>query len=114
MLTSVGCYVAIALIIVALVFPETLNHSYLDSSAVLLQTLKGLLTIQDEILSADPHDVLPGTLLVGKVNEARVGAIQQLQGRMYPLLMAMTVPDCWPFLSSYGPEGGAQLRVHMG
>ena len=81
MLTSVGCYIAIALILVTIVFPESLNHSYLDSSSALLQTLKGLLASQEEILRADPHDVLPGTPLVGKVFGMRVGAIQQLQQR---------------------------------
>ncbi|KAM5537128.1 hypothetical protein V8D89_009274 [Ganoderma adspersum] len=82
MLTSVGCYIAIALILVTIVFPESLNHSYLDSSSALLQTLKGLLASQEEILRADPHDVLPGTPLIGKVFGMRVGAIQLLQQLM--------------------------------
>ncbi len=85
MLISVGCYVGIALIFVIFIFPESLNHSYLDSSAGLLQTLKGLLALQEEVLRADPHDVLPGTPLVGKVFGMRVGAIQQLQQRMHPV-----------------------------
>ena len=84
MLTSVGCYVAIALIVVTIVFPESLNHSYLDSTSALLQTLKGMLASQEDILRADPHDVLPGTPLLGKVFGMRAGSMQQLQQRMFP------------------------------
>ncbi|KAI1798167.1 hypothetical protein LXA43DRAFT_979068 [Ganoderma leucocontextum] len=82
LLTSVACYIGIALIFVTFLFPESLNHSYLDSSAGLLQTLKELLASQDEILRTNPHDILPGTPLVGKVYGARIGAIQQLQQLM--------------------------------
>ncbi|TBU59289.1 hypothetical protein BD310DRAFT_976680 [Dichomitus squalens] len=82
LLTSVGCYVGIALIFVIFVFPETLSHSYLDSSAGLLQKFKGLLALQDEVLRADTRDVLPGTPLAGKVNGARIGMIMQLQQLM--------------------------------
>ena len=97
MLTSVGCYVGIALIFVIFVFPETLSHAYLDSSAVLLQKSKGLLALQDEVLRADPRDVLPGTPLAGKVNGASVGIIMQLQQRMWfslPRLYCYAVPAC--------------------
>ena len=81
MLTSVACYIAIALVFIILAFPETMNHSYLSSVAELLEKLKGVLAMQDEVLSADPHDLLPGTPLAGKVSGARAASLAQLQQR---------------------------------
>ena len=81
LLTSIGCYIAIALVFIILAFPETLNHSYLASSADLLEKLRGILAMQDDVLQADPHDLLPGTPLGTKVAAARAGALAQLQQR---------------------------------
>ncbi|KAL7284167.1 hypothetical protein ACG7TL_001449 [Trametes sanguinea] len=82
LLTSVACYIAIALIFIIFLFPETLNHSYLASSAELLDKFKGILAMQEEVLSTDPHDSGPGSPLAGKTNLARVGMLQQLQQLM--------------------------------
>ena len=81
MMTSIGCYVAIALILIIVAFPETMNHSYLSASADLLEKLKAILVMQDEVLRSDPHDLLPGTPLATKVTMSRVGALTQLQQR---------------------------------
>ncbi|KAI0646345.1 hypothetical protein C8Q79DRAFT_909612 [Trametes meyenii] len=82
LLTSIGCYIGIALVFIIFVFPESLNHSYLHSSAELLDKLKGILAVQEDVLSADPHDVVPGSPLATKTTLARVGMIQQLQQLM--------------------------------
>ena len=81
MLTSIACYVAIALVFITFAFPETMNHSYLDSSADLLDKLQGILALQDDVLRADPHDLADGTPLATKTIMARVGMLTQLQQR---------------------------------
>ncbi|KAI8970891.1 hypothetical protein BD414DRAFT_501521 [Trametes punicea] len=82
LLTSVACYIGIALILIIILFPESLNHSYLSSSAELLDKFKGILALQEDVLSTDPHEVGPGSPLATKVTMARVGTIQQLQQLM--------------------------------
>ncbi|KAI0777718.1 hypothetical protein BD413DRAFT_519071 [Trametes elegans] len=82
LLTSVACYIGIALIFIAILFPESLNHSYLYTSAELIDKFKGILEMQDEVLQSDPHDVLPGTPLATKTTMAHVGMFQQLQQLM--------------------------------
>ena len=81
MLTSIACYVAIALVFIIFAFPETMNHSYLDSSADLLDKLQGILALQDDVLRADPHELADGTPLATKTIMARVGMLTQLQQR---------------------------------
>ena len=83
MLTSVACYVAIALVFIIFAFPETMNHAYLSSAADLLEKLKGIMVMQDDILRADPHDLLPGTPLAAKVSGSRAGALAQLGQRQW-------------------------------
>ncbi|CDO75856.1 hypothetical protein BN946_scf184833.g7 [Trametes cinnabarina] len=82
LLTSVACYIALALILIIFLFPETLNHSYLASSAELLDKFKGILAMQEEVLNTDPNDVGPGSTLATKANMARIGMLQQLQQLM--------------------------------
>ncbi|KAI0371992.1 hypothetical protein BV20DRAFT_940807 [Pilatotrama ljubarskyi] len=79
LLVSVACYVAVGLIFIILVFPESLNHSYLSSSVELVEKFKGILAMQEEVLRADPHDAIPGSPLATKANMARAGMVQQLQ-----------------------------------
>ncbi len=81
MLTAVACYIAIAVIFITFAFPETLNHSYLGSSAQLLDKLKDVLALQGDVLGSDPHDVGPGSPLATKATMARVGMLTQLQQR---------------------------------
>ncbi|EIW51294.1 uncharacterized protein TRAVEDRAFT_54686 [Trametes versicolor FP-101664 SS1] len=82
MLTSVACYIAIALVFITFAFPETLNHSYLASSAELLGKFQGILAMQEEVLRTDPHDIVTGTPLATKTAMARTGMIMQLQQLM--------------------------------
>ncbi|KAH9896908.1 hypothetical protein C8Q73DRAFT_642067 [Cubamyces lactineus] len=82
LLTAVACYIAIALVFITLLFPESLNHSYLSSAVELLDKFKGILAMQEEVLSSDPHDVGPGTPIANKTDMARITMIQQLQQLM--------------------------------
>ncbi|KAI0635211.1 hypothetical protein C8Q77DRAFT_1106698 [Trametes polyzona] len=82
LLTSVACYVGIALVFITFVFPESLNHSYLSSAGELIEKFRGILIMQDEVLKTDPHDIMPGSPLATKTIMARVGMIQQLQQLM--------------------------------
>ncbi|KAH9919970.1 uncharacterized protein BXZ73DRAFT_104789 [Epithele typhae] len=79
MLTSVACYIAIALVLTVFVFPETLNHSHMDAVANLLEKFKTSITVQDEVLQADPHDVMPGKPLAGKIKGLRASSLAQIQ-----------------------------------
>lgn len=83
MLTAVACYIAIALVFITFAFPETLNHSYLASSADLLDKFKGILAMQEEVLRTDPHDIVTGSPLATKTTMARAGMVMQLQQRKY-------------------------------
>ncbi|KAI0360638.1 hypothetical protein OH77DRAFT_1418621 [Trametes cingulata] len=79
LLVSVACYVAIGLVFIIFVFPESLNHSYLHSSVELVEKFKGILVMQDEVLRADPHDAVTGSPLATRASMARAGMLQQLQ-----------------------------------
>ncbi|KAH9919972.1 uncharacterized protein BXZ73DRAFT_52330 [Epithele typhae] len=79
LLTSVACYIAIALVLTVFVFPESMNHSYMNAAADLLEKFKTIIAVQDEVLQADPHDVLPGKPLAGKIKGLRAGSLAQIQ-----------------------------------
>ncbi|KAI0764943.1 hypothetical protein C8Q74DRAFT_1430417 [Fomes fomentarius] len=79
LLTSVACYIAIALVFITLAFPETMNHSYLDASAGLLEQLKNILSMQDYVLQSGPEELKAGSTLATKVSTARVAMLTQVQ-----------------------------------
>ncbi|OBZ77446.1 Uncharacterized protein C57A7.05 [Grifola frondosa] len=78
LLTSVACYIAIALIFIICVFPETMNHSYLDSTSELIGKFKGLIDMQKDVLASSPQDLSPGSPLVMRIQGARAAVIQHL------------------------------------
>ncbi|KAH9849321.1 hypothetical protein C2E23DRAFT_870653 [Lenzites betulinus] len=81
-LTSVACYIAIALLFIIIIFPESLNHSYLCSAAELVDKFKGILLMQDDVLRTNPQDIVPGSPMAIKTNMARGAVVQQLQQLM--------------------------------
>lgn len=58
-----------------------MNHSYLDASAGLLEQLKNILSMQDDVLKSDPEELKTGTTLATKVSTARVAMLTQVQQR---------------------------------
>ncbi|KAI0826576.1 hypothetical protein BC628DRAFT_1419081 [Trametes gibbosa] len=79
LLTSVACYIAIALVFIIIAFPESLNHSYLTSAAELVEKFTGIVQMQDEVLRTSPQDIVPGTPMATKTSMARAAVVQQLQ-----------------------------------
>lgn len=76
-----ACYIAIALLFIIIIFPESLNHSYLCSAAELVDKFKGILLMQDDVLKTNPQDIVPGSPMAVKTNMARGAVVQQLQQR---------------------------------
>lgn len=58
LLISLSCYIAIGIVVIVFVFPETLNHATLTSAITLLEKIEGLVKLQEEVLSvgAQPDD----------------------------------------------------------
>lgn len=58
-----------------LVFPETMNHSCLASTAGQLAQIKALLELQDVVLTSEPDDLAPGAPLSQKIMGMRAAII---------------------------------------
>ncbi|KZT71069.1 hypothetical protein DAEQUDRAFT_724415 [Daedalea quercina L-15889] len=87
LLTSLACYMAIGLVVIIFVFPETLNHATLTSVTTLLDTIEGLVKLQEEVLSVgrQPND--------GSYDDAAKGPTEQSMDEAFaehgPLLTKM-------------------------
>ena len=55
LLISLSCYMAIGVVVIVFVFPETLNHATLTSAITLLEKIEGLVKLQEEVLSVGTH-----------------------------------------------------------
>ncbi|KAH9925739.1 uncharacterized protein B0H18DRAFT_1007982 [Fomitopsis serialis] len=51
LLISLACYMAIGLVVIIFVFPETLNHATLTTVTTVLDTIEGVIKLQEEVLS---------------------------------------------------------------
>ncbi|EPS95103.1 hypothetical protein FOMPIDRAFT_1038634 [Fomitopsis schrenkii] len=51
LLISLSSYMAIGVVTIVLVFPETLNHATLTSTITLMEQIEGLVNLQEEVLS---------------------------------------------------------------
>ncbi|KAL4246747.1 hypothetical protein ABKN59_009080 [Abortiporus biennis] len=78
-LTSIGCYVGVGLIVIMFVFPETMNHSFLGGASGLLGQLKAMIDLQNEVLESDAESLAPGGPLLTKVATMRATIIGQYQ-----------------------------------
>ena len=50
-LISISCYIAIGIVTIIFVFPETLNHATLTTGITLLEKIESLVKLQEEVLS---------------------------------------------------------------
>ncbi|EMD36296.1 hypothetical protein CERSUDRAFT_74310 [Gelatoporia subvermispora B] len=82
---SLACYVGIGLILITFLFPETLNHAYLLGISSLLDNLKGMIEMQDEVLNARPEDLALGTPLMTKMMGSRAAVVGRIQQVTSPL-----------------------------
>ncbi len=95
LLISVGCYVGVGVVLIVLLFPETLNHSYLNTTAVILGQIQNLIDMQKEVLDAPPEAFVPPSALVGKISGARVGIMQRFQqSETTPPSVVSVLTDC--------------------
>ena len=72
-------YIAIAVVVIVLVFPETMNHAFLHTVSELLTHMSTILAMQDEVLSATPGDFATDSPNLAKLKGARLGMIGKQQ-----------------------------------
>ncbi|KAG8773968.1 hypothetical protein FRC12_002211 [Ceratobasidium sp. 428] len=80
-LVSSSVYMAVGLVTIVLVFPETLSHEWLDSYAGILDLVKSLVDIQEKVLTDSPEqlDVDTEGNTLSKVNAIQEGALAAFQ-----------------------------------
>lgn len=79
LLTSVACYVALGMVLITFIFPETVNHATLVSTSALIAKLQSIVDVQQQILSASPDDLADGAPLPQKMQGLRVGVFMSIQ-----------------------------------
>lgn len=83
-LISVSCYVAIAVVCIIFVFPETMNHSFLASVTDIIGKMKDYIDSQDAILALTPMEIVEDEKgAVSKAKIARVVLLQDVQARKW-------------------------------
>ncbi|KAG8751127.1 hypothetical protein FRC11_009675, partial [Ceratobasidium sp. 423] len=80
-LVSSSIYIAVGLVTIILIFPETLNHEWLESYAGVLDLIKGLVDIQEKVLTDSPEKLNMETEdnTLAKVDGIQAGAFLALQ-----------------------------------
>lgn len=86
LLTSVACYVAIGIVLVLLVFPETINHAALVSASALVGKLKDMVDVQQKVLESTPEDLAPDAPLALALKGSRVAVLGHIQQCTYFIL----------------------------
>lgn len=79
LLIALSCYVAVGIIVIVLIFPETLNHAFLVAACDLVGKVKALLDLQETVLSSAPEELASDAPLQAKIVGARAGIVGQLQ-----------------------------------
>ncbi|KAF7972398.1 hypothetical protein HWV62_18046 [Athelia sp. TMB] len=67
LVTSIGVYIGIATLLTVCVFPETMNHSCMQSTIGQMAQLKALIALQETVLDSQPEDLGPGKPLMLKI-----------------------------------------------
>ncbi|THH31626.1 hypothetical protein EUX98_g2549 [Antrodiella citrinella] len=68
---STGAYAGIGVVLIVLVFPETMNHAFLVATSQILGKLQKLIDLQEVLLSARSTDLDANSSLIRKVVGAR-------------------------------------------
>jgi len=72
--------VAIGCVVIFLIFPETLNHQYLNSISALLATVRELVEVQDRVLRVtQPAEINPETPMTKEIQGKVAGMIGSIQ-----------------------------------
>ncbi|QRV93943.1 hypothetical protein RhiJN_21961 [Ceratobasidium sp. AG-Ba] len=80
-LVSSSIYMAVGLVVIVLIFPESLSHEWLDSFAGILDSVKSLVDIQEKVLTDDPEQLNMETEgnTLSKVNAIQEGGLAAFQ-----------------------------------
>lgn len=74
-----GCYAGIAVVLIILVFPETLNHAYLNATTEILGKVQNLIDMQKEVLDSPQDAFVAPSVLLAKITGVRMGVLQRFQ-----------------------------------
>ncbi|THH16060.1 hypothetical protein EW146_g4511 [Bondarzewia mesenterica] len=75
LLISTAMYIAIAVFVIIFVFPETMNHAYLNTISDLLDNIKLILMMQEDVLAGLQEDFAPGCPKTVQMKGARLAMI---------------------------------------
>ncbi|CAE6440783.1 unnamed protein product [Rhizoctonia solani] len=79
-LVSTCVYVAVSLVCIILIFPETLNHEWLNSYTEVLDMVKILVDMQEVVLGQTVDQLASARGVLAKINGIQDGALAMLQG----------------------------------
>ncbi|KAI0055431.1 hypothetical protein BV25DRAFT_1833168 [Artomyces pyxidatus] len=80
LLIPVSCYAAIGVVVIIVVFPETVNHAYLATVSVLLRKIEFMLAAQEDVLSTKLDNIKAQDDTVTKLGAARAASFSIYQG----------------------------------
>ncbi|KZP26783.1 hypothetical protein FIBSPDRAFT_731732 [Athelia psychrophila] len=75
LVTSIAVYIGIATVLTLTVFPETMNHSCMQSTVSQFAQIKALVAVQEAVLDAHPEDLGPGKPLLQKIIGMRAAVL---------------------------------------
>ncbi|KAG8732844.1 hypothetical protein FRC10_000576 [Ceratobasidium sp. 414] len=122
-LVSSSIYMAVGLVTIVLVFPETLSHEWLNSYAGILDLVKSLVDIQEKVLTDSPEqlDIDTEGNTLSQVNAIQEGTLATFQASKFGLLQAADVATDASIVSSktamldlefsYGRLSGADVQT---
>ncbi|KZP19305.1 hypothetical protein FIBSPDRAFT_1045659 [Athelia psychrophila] len=71
LLTSIGVYIGIAVVLTVLVFPETMNHACMKATVSQMAQLQALIAVQEAVLDSRVENLAPGTPLLAQIGGMR-------------------------------------------
>ena len=83
LLIPISMYTAIAIVVTICVFPQTAHHAFLGTITLLLGRMKVLLDAQEDLLTAAPGSITPGSPKALQLRATRVSMFTIHQGRTF-------------------------------
>lgn len=111
-LIATSSYCAIALLCCFFLFPQTVNHVYLGLVSTILDKVKAMLALQDQMLSPQPGDFTPGCPKLKAMMGIRAAVAGMYQNCSYPFYHLPRLLFT-PLLSSGGTESSSSKRVQL-
>ena len=91
LLIPVSIYIAIAVVVTIFVFPRTAHHTFLGTVTRLLGQIKLLLDAQEDLLTAVPGSITPGSAKALHLRATRVSMFTIHQGRTLVSIYVTTI-----------------------